>query len=126
MHRMPESTARLDFPHSADFLGVALDSTRFFLRKYRIQRRPADWVRRVLEKGLAPEGRRSHAPARARLELKAHKSILKVTLRIPASHRAAARLRTLLSPSLPGAGATIRSLNGTALVILTLPIPEDR
>lgn len=125
MHRMPESTARLVFPLSDDFLGVALDSTRFYLRRYRVGRRPSAWVRQVLEKALAVPAKASEASGLARLELKAGKSTLLLTLRVPVRGRAA-RLRALLRRSHPGTAGTVRSLDDAALVILTVPIPGDR
>jgi len=126
MTRMPESTARLVFPLDGDFLGVALDSTRFYLRRYRVGRQPSLWVRRVLEKALAAPARKGpEAAPRARLDLRASKSSLRLTLRVPAS-RAGARLQALLNASVPGAAGRIRSRRQAALVILTVSIPEDR
>ena len=126
MQRMPESTARLVFPFSAGFQAVALDSARFYLRKYRVRRRPSDWARRVLERALAPAGTRGQAPGRVRLELHASKSTLRLTLRVPGVRSVRARLRALLQASLPGTSGTIRSLDDAALIILKVPIPEDR
>ncbi len=125
MHRMPESTARLVFPLADDFLGLALESTRFYLRRYKVGRQPSGWVRQVLEKALTVPARAPGTTGLARLELKAGKSTLRLTLRVPGRSRDA-RLRALLRRSLPGTSGTIRSLDHAALVILTVPIPEDR
>ena len=125
MQRMPETTARFVFPLTGEYLGVALDSTRFYLRRYRVGRQPSGWVRQVLEKALAAPAKASETAGPARLELKAGKSTLRLTLRVP-GRGLGARLRTVLRTSLPGTAGTIRSLDHAALVILTVPIPEDR
>lgn len=125
MHRMPESTARLVFPLSGDFLAVALESTRFYLRRYRVARQPSGWVRQVLEKALATPAKVSETAGPARLELRARKSTLRLTLRVP-DRGLATRLRVLLRRSFPGTAGTIRTVDHAALVILTVPIPEDR
>ena len=125
MRRMPESTARLVFPPTRDFLAVALDCTRFYLRRYRVRRQPSEWVRQVLERALAIPASASETAGSARLDLKAGKSTLRLTLRVP-GRGLGTRLRAVLRASLPGTAGTIRSLDHAALVILTVPIPEDR